>query len=205
MRKGDEKVTPTLKDEIASGYGALLSAAEAQHVKPQEFGQLAPSDQSDGLGSTSVASKPRSARRRARKISQKPARLDQGARHPKWKRPNALKSGVYSGAPLIPGEDPGEFNKLYDDLIKKWRPSGPSLRFALRGLAHSMWRFDRLRKFTQTQLSLTAFDPLSPSFDETYGYCMFVHYLRSEPETCFEQRASSYLRPARISRSLRYS
>jgi hypothetical protein len=88
--------------------------------------------------------------------------------------------------------------KLYDDLIKEWEPSGSTLRFALRGLADSMWRLGRLKKFTQTQLSLTTFDPRSPSFDESYGYCMFVNYLRSEPETCFEQRASSYLRPDRI-------
>jgi len=140
MREDGKKVSPTFKDEVASGIGG--SEAKLQHVKHQEFDQLTPSDQSDGIGGTSVALKPRSTKRRARRTSRDPARLDEGARHPKWKRPNALKSGVYSRAPLIPGEDPREFNKLYDDLIKEWKPSGPTLRFALRGLADWMWRWN---------------------------------------------------------------
>ena len=41
------------------------------------------------------------------------------------KRPNALKQGFYTGAPLIPGEDPDEFNKLYAELIDEWKPSAP--------------------------------------------------------------------------------
>jgi hypothetical protein len=47
---------------------------------------------------------------------------------PKRKRPNALKHGFYAGAPLIPGEDPDEFNNLYAELIDEWKPSGPTLR-----------------------------------------------------------------------------
>jgi hypothetical protein len=97
------------------------------------------------------------------------------------KRPNALKSGVYSAAPLIPGEDADEFDKLYDGLIKEWKPSGPTLRFALRGLADWMWRLERQKKFTQTQLSLTRFDPQSPTFNEVWGFATFMGYLRSEP------------------------
>jgi len=197
MREDGKKVSPTFKDEVASGIGG--SEAKLQHVKHQEFDQLTPSDQSDGIGGTSVALKPRSTKRRARRTSRDPARLDEGARHPKWKRPNALKSGVYSRAPLIPGEDPREFNKLYDDLIKEWKPSGPTLRFALRGLADWMWRLERQKKRTQTHLSLSRFEPQSPTFDEVWGFATFIGYLRSEPETCFEQRASSCLRADRIS------
>jgi hypothetical protein len=116
----------------------------------------------------------------------------------KCKRPNALKHGLYSGAPLIPGEDPREFNKLYADLIKEWKPSGPTLRFALRRLADSMWQMERQKKFTQTQLSLTRFDPQSPAFDEVCGFAMFIRYLRSEPERSFEDQAKKYLRPDKI-------
>jgi hypothetical protein len=50
----------------------------------------------------------------------------------------------------------------------------------------------------QTKLSLTAFDPHNPAFDEAWGFLAFTHYLRSEPETCFEQRASRYLLPDKI-------
>lgn len=116
----------------------------------------------------------------------------------KYKRPNALKSGVYSGAPLIPGEDAEEFNKLYAGLIKEWKSSGPTLRFALRGLADWMRRLERQKKFTQTQLSLTSFDPQSPTFDEVWGFCMFIGYLRSEPEKSFDDQARKYLRPDKI-------
>src|SRR6516164_4617227 len=196
MREDGKKVSPTFKDEVASGIGG--SEAKLQHVKHQEFDQLTPSDQSDGIGGTSVALKPRSTKRRARRTSRDPARLDEGARHPKWKRPNALKSGVYSRAPLIPGEDPREFNKLYDDLIKEWKPSGPTLRFALRGLADWMWRLERQKKRTQTHLSLSRFEPQSPTFDEVWGFAMFIGYLRSQPEKSFEDQAKKYLRPDKI-------
>jgi hypothetical protein len=196
MREDGKKVPPTFKDEVASGVGG--SEAKLQHVKHQEFDQLTPSDQSDGIGSTSVASKPRSTKRRARRIYRDPARPDDGARHPKWKSPNALKSGVYSGAPLIPGEDPREFDKLHSDLINEWKPVGPTLRFALRRLAVSMWQMNRIEKFTQTKLSLASFEPQSPTFNEVWGFTMFIGYLRSEPEESFEDHARKYLRPDRI-------
>jgi hypothetical protein len=198
MSKNSKNIPATINNEATSGIGALPSEAKPKQVKQQEFGQLAPSDQPDDLGSTSVASKSRSTRRRARRIHRYPARLDDGAaRHPKWKRPNALKHGFYSGAPLIPGEDPLEFNKLHAELIEEWKPLGPTLQFALRRLADSMWRMRRLNKFTQTQLSLTTFDPRSPSFDEAWGLIMFSERLRAEPETCFD-KASKYLRADKI-------
>jgi hypothetical protein len=191
MPKDIEKAPPTSKVEVASGIGLIPSEAKLHN-------QLAPSDQSGGLGSTSVASKPRSTKRRARRTYRDPAPPDDGARHPKWKRPNALKHGAYSGAPLIPGEDPREFDKLHDDLIKEWKPSGPTLRFAVRRLAVSMWQMDRMEKFTQTKLSLTRFEPQSPTFDELWGFVMFMGYLRSEPEESFEKQARKYLRPDKI-------
>jgi hypothetical protein len=126
-------------------------------------------------------------------------RLNNSAvRSRKCKRPNALKHGFYAGAPLIPGEDPGEFNNLYAELICEWKPSGPTLRDGVFELADLRWKQRRLKKFVQTKLSLTTFDPRSPAFDEDLGLLAFAHYLRSEPETCFEQRASNFLRPDKI-------
>jgi hypothetical protein len=55
------------------------------------------------------------------------------------KRPNALKHGFYSGSPLIPGEDPEEFNNLYAELIDEWKPSGPTLRDGVFELADLRW------------------------------------------------------------------
>jgi hypothetical protein len=116
----------------------------------------------------------------------------------KYKRPNALKHGVYAETALIPGEDPREFDGLLAELMDEWKPLGPTLRDALFELADLKWKLRRLKKYIQTRLSAMTLDPRSPSFDETYGNVMFIHYLRSEPETCFEQRASSCLRPDRI-------
>jgi gas vesicle protein len=83
-------------------------------------------------------------------------------------------------------------------LICEWKPSGPTLRDGVFELADLRWKQRRLKKFVQTKLSLTTFDPRSPAFDEDLGLLAFAHYLRSEPETCFEQRASNFLRPDKI-------
>jgi hypothetical protein len=116
----------------------------------------------------------------------------------KCKRPNALKHGFYAGSPLIPGEEPAEFNNLYAELIDEWKPSGPTLRDGVFELADLRWKQRRLRRFMQTKLSLTALDPRNPAFDEAWGLIMFAGCLRSEPETCFEQSASKYLFPDKI-------
>ena len=50
----------------------------------------------------------------------------------------------------------------------------------------------------QTKLSSTAYDPRNPAFDEAWGFIMFTGCLLSEPEACFEQRASKYLLPDKI-------
>jgi hypothetical protein len=66
-----------------------------------------------------------------------------------------------------------------------------------------MWKMRRLRKNTQTKVVLTRYDLRNPAFDEKWGLLRFIACLRSEPEieepeTCFEQKASSYLRPDKI-------
>ena len=83
----------------------------------------------------------------------------------KRKRPSALKHGFYAGTPLIPGEDPEEFINLYAELIDEWNPLGPTLRDGVFELADLRWKQRRYRKFMQTKLSLTAFDPRNPAFE----------------------------------------
>src|SRR6516164_2838230 len=58
----------------------------------------------------------------------------------KCKRPNALKHGFYSVAPLIPGEDPREFQEILAELMDEWKPSGPTLPHAV--LEPPAWRFN---------------------------------------------------------------
>ena len=116
----------------------------------------------------------------------------------KCKRPNALKHGFYSEAPLIPGEDPREYQERLAELMDEWKPSGPTLRDGVFELAELRFKQRRLRRSTQTKLSLTAFDPRNPAFDQAWGLTAFIHFLLSEPETCFEQHASRYLLPDKI-------
>jgi hypothetical protein len=116
----------------------------------------------------------------------------------KRKRPNALKHGLHATAAIIPGEDPDEFEQLYAELIKEWKPLGPTLRDAVFDLADLKWRKRRLTKSVQTQLWINTFDPDHPAFDERTGLGIFLHYLRSEPETCLGVSARKCLRADKI-------
>ena len=83
-------------------------------------------------------------------------------RRAKYKRPNALKHGVYATPVLIPGENKKEFEDLLAELLDEYKPRGPSLRHAVYCLADSMWRLRRLKKSVQTELDENTFDPSPP-------------------------------------------
>jgi hypothetical protein len=197
MRKSGKKVTPTRKDEVASGIGALPSAAEPHHVKQQDH--LTPSDQSDGRGNSLVGSKPRSTKRRARWNNRIPARHNDGAaRHPKWKRPNAQKSGVFAESLILPGEDPREFEAIHSALIEEWTPSGPSEEGKVFGMADAEWRKLRSRRFAQAKAIANSLNPDHRAFDEARGLIAFGYLMCREPETAFAEYASKYLRADKI-------
>jgi len=124
--------------------------------------------------------------------------INSSIRSAKYKRPNALKHGVYATPVLIPGENQKEFEELLAELLDEYKPLGPSLRHAVHCLADSMWRLRRLKKSVQTELYENTFDPHHPAFDEVWGSAMFIHYLRTEPETCFDKYAKKYLRRDKI-------
>jgi len=118
--------------------------------------------------------------------------------HPKHKRPNALKRGVFATPVIIPGEDPREYQELLGALLDEWKPSGPTLQHAVHGLADWMWRLRRLKKSIQTELHVNTFDPRHPAFDDVWGFTMFLSCLRSDPETCFGESARKYLRAKNV-------
>jgi hypothetical protein len=124
--------------------------------------------------------------------------INSSIRSAKYKRPNALKHGVYATPVLIPGENQKEFEELLAELLDEYKPLGPSLRHAVHCLADSMWRLRRLKKSVQTELYENTFDPHNPAFDEVWGSVMFIHYLRTEPETCFDKHAKKCLRRDKI-------
>jgi hypothetical protein len=47
---------------------------------------------------------------------------------------------------ILPGEDPGEFHRLYQRLIEQWEPSGPIEADAVLTLAIDLWRKRRFRR-----------------------------------------------------------
>lgn len=116
----------------------------------------------------------------------------------KYKRPNALKHGLFSGAVLIPGEDSGQYKQLLTELMDQYEPAGPTLRDEVIELANLIWKRRRLRNFIQTQLAAAMFNPRTPAFNEAWGLTSFAGYLRTEPETCFEKHAKTYLRADKI-------
>ena len=59
-------------------------------------------------------------------------------------------------------------------------------------LANLMWKRRRLRNFIQTKHIAGVFDPRSPAFNEAWGLVSFTYWLRTQPETCFEQNADTY-------------
>jgi hypothetical protein len=124
--------------------------------------------------------------------------INSAVRNRKCKRSNALKHGLFTDAVLIPGEDSREFLELFDELMDEWKPAGPTHRNEVVGLVDLRWKQRRFRKFIQTKLIAAMFDPRCPPFDEHWGLLSFTHYLRTEPETCFEQHANRYLRADKI-------
>jgi hypothetical protein len=141
---------------------------------------------------------------RKQNFSNTPALKDEGrlinsvVRSRKCKRPNAQKHGLFARPLIISGEDPREFQQLYGELIAEWKPAGPTLRDAVFDLAEWKWRKRRLKKYVQTELCLYTFDPYHPAFDEVWGFAMFIRYLCSEPEKCFDEHARKFLRPGKI-------
>jgi hypothetical protein len=118
---------------------------------------------------------------------------DAAVRIPQWKHPNAQKHGAFSMCPIIPGEDPREFQELHSALIDEWQPSGPTEEDVVLSIADLMWRKRRAQRSLGAKLIKSTLDPRSPAFDEWRGLNVFIYRLRSEPETAFGQWASRLL------------
>jgi hypothetical protein len=202
MSKHSQYVPPMLKCGIDSAIGRSPSEAlaKSQKVNQEPFEKLAPVARSGkhSPGGT-PSSKSRSKRRPAARAYQYPNRLNNTAiNHSKRKRPNAQKHGVFAISPVIPGEDPREFEELHSALIDEWQPSGPIEEDRVFGIADAMWRKLRSQKFLRAKLFANTIDPNQPAFDEGYGLATLCLRLRGEPETPFDKLASSHLRPDKI-------
>src|SRR5262249_18088781 len=57
---------------------------------------------------------------------------------------------------ILPGEDPGEFQRLHQALIEEWNPLGPIEDDAVLTLAIDLWRKRRFRRWQQRRAAFDA-------------------------------------------------
>ncbi len=170
----NKNVEPSSGASIDTGIEGLRSEASG---KTQKLDRKAHKEVADRRRS-------RSQRTPAARAYHSPAKLNDGIVH--LKRPNAQKHGVFASAPIIPGEDPREFQELLAEVIDEWDPTTPSQRDAVFDLADTKWRKRRLKKAVQTELYVNTFDPAHHAFNEVWGFHMFLHHLQTRPERCLD-------------------
>jgi hypothetical protein len=119
--------------------------------------------------------------------------------HNRFKYPNAQKHGVFAATAILPGEDHGEFKKLLSDLLAEWTPNGPTEEEAVVSIARAVWRKRRLQKFLDVQVAKNQLDPSHKAFDISLGLRSLVALLKFSPETAFDEYASRFLRPDKVS------
>ena len=74
----------------------------------------------------------------------------------KLKHP-AFKHGGYSALSVLPGENRAAFEKLLEDLIGEYVPSGPLEQHVVQDLAHLIWRRANLPIFQAAKIARTPF------------------------------------------------
>jgi hypothetical protein len=63
----------------------------------------------------------------------------------RYRKPNALKHGGFSGVEILPWEDRSEFEELCRRLMEEHQPEGPLQEECLNTIASNMWRKRRVR------------------------------------------------------------
>jgi hypothetical protein len=116
----------------------------------------------------------------------------------RWKKPNALKHGVFSGVLIVPGEDPREFQQLVDRLVEEWAPAGATEEDAVLTIAKGIWFKRRAARFLDIQSMKNICNPNHPAYDESFALTGVVTRMQCQPETAFEEYARRALRPERI-------
>src|SRR5262249_52316906 len=67
------------------------------------------------------------------------------------KRHPALKHGAYSSTAVLPGENPAEFEELYQALIAELAPTGALEENIVADIARLAWRKQNLATFTRAK------------------------------------------------------
>jgi len=74
----------------------------------------------------------------------------------KLKHP-AFKHGGYSAISVLPGENRAAFEKLLEDLIAEYEPSGPLEQHVVQDLARLIWRKSNLPIFQAAKIARTPY------------------------------------------------
>lgn len=101
----------------------------------------------------------------------------------------ALKHGGYSGTSLLPGEDPGAFEKLRAGLIAEHAPAGPLEDDIVATMARLIWRKQNLSTY---QLAEQAKRRVSEIRSELVPYEMPSHPYADETHDPEEVRAAEH-------------
>jgi hypothetical protein len=115
----------------------------------------------------------------------------------KYKKPNALKHGVFAAAAILPGEDPEEFHELHASLVAEWSPEGATEDEFVNTMAQAAWAKRRRQKHSEVRMVENVLNPEHASFDEDLGLRVLVHFLQTEPKTAFAH-ARRLLRPNKL-------
>jgi hypothetical protein len=86
----------------------------------------------------------------------------------------ALKHGGYCVTGILPGEDRGAFDKLYQDLIAEFHPDGPLEDDCVMDIARYTWRKQNLETFR-----------IAESARARYSAIVSANVPSQDPPTCF--------------------
>jgi hypothetical protein len=95
------------------------------------------------------------------------------------------------------GEDPGQFEKLVDELAEEWQPEGKTEHDAVLDIAKGIWLKRRFQLFLMVKATRDAGNPDHPSYDERIGLAAFLAYAKNSPEDAFSH-GSHYLRKEQL-------
>ena len=104
---------------------------------------------------------------------------------------NALKTGIYANATLLPGEDPEERRLLIEEYYRRWTPTTPEQRVFADILVNAEWMLRRLRRCEEQIWALYQNDDWYSTPEINVGMSFF----HAEPTMArLQQRISSFER-----------
>jgi hypothetical protein len=93
--------------------------------------------------------------------------------------------------------NPGQFEKLVDELAEEWQPEGKTEHDAVLDIAKGIWLKRRFQLFLMVKATRDAGNPDHPSYDERIGLAAFLAYAKNSPEDAFSH-GSHYLRKEQL-------